>query len=112
MKISKVKVVLKYLTGGVESVVEYILDLFNEMVAKLPAEEVAKYAQLAKDVSVFVGNLCVLIKSEDRRDAAQATAQCFSDLATALLDSKLSKEELDGIVAAVKSAVEDWRKVR
>ena len=109
MKISKLKVVVKYMTGGVESVVEYILDLFNEMVAKLPAEEVAKYAQLAKDVSVFVNNLCVLVKNEAKRNAAKATARCFEDLATSLLDSKMTKEELDGVVESVKAAVKAWK---
>ena len=112
MKISKLKVAVKYLTGGVESVVGYLLDLFNEMVAKLRGEDVAKYAQLAKDISVFVNNLCVLIANEAKRNAARATAQCFADLATSLLDSKLTKEELDGVIDAVKAACEAWRKAK
>jgi len=112
MNISKVKVALKYLTGGIESVIEYLLDLFNEMISKLPAEEVAKYAQLAKDISVFVGNLCVLIKDDKKKIAAQATAQCFADLAVALYDSKMTKTELDALIDEVKAAIKAWKEAK
>jgi len=109
MNISKLKVVLKYMTGGIESVIEYLLDLFNEMIAKLPAEEVAKYAQLAKDVAVFVSNLCVLIPSEAKKVAAKKTAECFEELAAALIDSKMDKEELDVIIEKAKIAIKAWK---
>jgi len=109
MNISKIKVIAKYLTGGIANVIEYLLDLFNEMIQKLPKEEVAKYAQLAKDIAIFVSNCCVLIKDEKKKIAAQATAQCFADLATALLDSSLTKDELDSIIISIKAAVDAWK---
>jgi len=112
MQVSKLKIITKYLTGGIASVIEYLLDLFNEMIAKLPAEEVAKYAQLAKDVAVFVGNLCNLIKSDAKKEAAKKTAEAFDRLATALLDSKMTREELDEVIESVRIAVEAWKEAK
>ena len=109
MNISKFKVVLKYLTGGLASVVEYLLEQFNGLIAKLPAEDVARYAQLAKDIANFLANLCDLISSEPKRNAAKLTADAFADLAAALIDSKITSEELDTIIDAVKAAVAAWK---
>jgi len=113
MKVSKLKVIAKYFTGGIAGVVEYILDLFNEMIQKLPKSEVAKYAQLAKDIANFVANLAnSLISNEAKKKAAIATAQCFADLATALLDANMTKDELDGIIESVKAAIDAWKEAK
>jgi len=113
MKVSKIKVIAKYFTGGLTSVIEYLLDLFNEMIQKLPAAEVAKYAQLAKDVANFVYNLAnTLITNDAKKKAALLTAQAFADLATALLDSTLTKEELETVIASVKAAIEAWKEAK
>ena len=42
MKISKIKVVWKLLTGGVGSVVDYLLDLLNAALAKIDPAQKAK----------------------------------------------------------------------
>jgi len=113
MNISKFKVVTKYLTGGIANVIEYILDLFNEFIKKLPASEVSKYAQVAKDVAVFVQNLAnTLITNEAKKKAALATAQAFEELAKALLDCTLTKDELDVIVDAVQAAIKAWKEAK
>lgn len=109
MKISKAKIIIKYLTGGLASVVEYILDLLNELIAKLPAVEVAKYAQLAKDAANFVQNLTVLITDEKKKRAAAITAQAFADLAAALIDAHITEDELNAVVDRVKEAIDAWK---
>jgi len=113
MNVSKVKMIFKYMTGGFEGIVEYLLDLFNDMIQRLPKDEVAKYAQLAKDIAVFVDNIATaLIKNEAKKLAAKATAQCFADLATALLDSELTEDELDCIIESVKAAIKAWQEAK
>jgi len=83
------------------------------MIQKLPKDEVAKYAQLAKDVANFVQNLAnSLITNEAKKKAALLTAQAFADLATALLDANLTKPELDGIIDAVQDAVKAWKEAK
>jgi len=113
MKVSKLKIIAKYFTGGVAGVAEYVLDLFNEMIQKLPKDEVWKYAQLAKDVANFVHNVAnALIANEAKKAAALATAEAFDRLATALLDANLTKGELDGVVLSIKAAVAAWKEAR
>lgn len=109
MNISKLKIVFKYMTGGVAGVVEYVLDAFNEAAAKLPSEDVAKYAALAGDAAKFVCSCCGLIRDDAKKRAAQMTAAAFADLASALSDAKLTKDELDAVVASVKAAVAAWK---
>ena len=83
------------------------------MIEKLPADEVAKYAQLAQDIANFIRNLCtILIKNEAKKQAAEITAQCFADLATALLDSKITTDELNAIIDSVKAAVKAWKEAK
>lgn len=113
MKISKLKVIAKYFTGGIAGVVEYVLDAFNDLISRLPVAEVAKYAQLAKDVANFVDNVAnILIMNEAKKATAQITAQSFALLATALIDAKITRDELTGIVGAVKESVEAWKKAK
>jgi len=110
MNVSKVKLVLKYMTGGIAGVIEYLLDLFNAMIDKLPKDEVAKYAQLASDISNFIKNLCSsLITDAEKKDAALKTAEAFNELAIALLDAEVTPTELDAITEKIAAAVEAWR---
>lgn len=113
MKVSKIKVAIKYFSGGIAAVAEYLLDLFNEMIQTLPKDEVAKYAQLAKDVASFIDHVCeVLITDHKKQNAARWTAQCFGELALALVDSNVTKDEIAGIVDATQKAIDAWKVIK
>lgn len=111
MKISKMKIIIKYLTGSLAGVAGYVLDEFNQMIDRLPTEEVEKYAQLSADTATFISHLAkTVIAHEGKKEAAVATATCFADLALALKDKKLDQYELKTIIEETKFLIDAWKK--
>lgn len=102
------------LMGGVEGLVEFVLDWFNaNVLAKIKdAEEFAAYAS---DVECFAEYLDGVFNrhqkwmSEARRSALVATINAVREMAMSLKDCKVEKSELDAIVDKVVAAIKAWK---
>lgn len=99
--------------GGWASVAEYCLDLLNDKVlSRLAPEELKKYAVLAQEIAELIRKgVEIFVKSEAGKKAGTATIDAFTHLAKALEDGKITAEELDAEIEAVKAAIEAWKAV-
>lgn len=108
MKISKLKIVFKWIFGGVEGVVDYVLGVLNSFLASESVSEKAGEAlALAEKV------LGYLVKYADWcpskwRDAYNATLDAVSTLVAALSDMNVTKEEAEKAADAFKVAYAEW----
>lgn len=113
----KIKLGFVALFGGVESIVKFLCDWFNERVlAKIKDKEEA--ANYAKDIQSFGDFLKGVMNrhnkwmSEAKRNAYEAIISTIDELAKALEDNKLEPEEIDTIIDRVKEAIDTWKKVK
>jgi len=100
--------------GGVESLVEWALNWFNENVlAKIKdAEEFAAYAADVEAFATFLDGVFQRHQKwmgDARRAALTATIDAVRELATSLKDCKVEKAELDAIVDKVVAAIKAWK---
>lgn len=101
------------LMGGVEGIVEMLLEWFNEKVLQRIKDK-DEFAAYAADVEAFATFLDGVFErhtkwmSEARKDALVATINAVRELAAALKDANVTKDELDAIVDKVKEAVDKW----
>ena len=114
MNISKIKLVITALTGGVAGIIEYLLDLFNDQVlAKIKDKETGlMYLKDVRSLSTCAKEILEnhsAQMSEAKTAAGQKTVDALDELAKALEDFKLEPDELDAIVEKVKAAVEAWK---
>ena len=109
MEISKLKLTWKYLTGGVDSVVEYLLNQFStQVLSKANPEHLAKYCSDVKALSLFIADVVVNHKDdlgEHKTSVAKSIIAGLGDLASALSDGKVTKNELDHIVDEIGAMV-------
>ena len=111
MNISKLTIVWKFLTGGREAVLDYVLDLANNLVAKLEAakqEEIKGYLMTAQTILAALNKYSWLCPQK-WLNAYGLTLTAFADVVQALSDLKLTPEEVTSICAAFKSAYAAWR---
>lgn len=109
MEISKLKLTWKYLTGGVDGVIEYLLDQFSEQVlSKVNPETFPKYCSDIKALSDFIS---VLITNhgddwgEHKTSVVKSIVIGLGDLASALSDGKITKAELDRIIDEIEAMI-------
>ena len=111
ISISKLKLVWKFLTGGREAVLDYVIDVANNLAAKISdakQEEIKGYLASAKSVLAKMSDLTWLCPQKWLA-AYGATLSAFGDLVEALADLKVTAEEIQSVVAAFQTAYSAWR---
>ena len=108
---SKFKIIWKFLFGGREAVLDYILDTANSLVAKISdakQEEVKGYLAQAETILGTLDKYSWLCPQKWLA-AYTATLSAFADVVSAISDLKLTLEETTQIVAAFQTAYAAWR---
>ena len=111
MNISKIKVIWKLLTGGVGSVVDYLLALLNAALAKIDPTKKAKIQavlNLAKQVLSFLDLLQPLCPQK-WQTAYTKTIEAVEDVIDALEDLNITPEELEKVAKAFEEAIKAWK---
>lgn len=111
MNISKLKIAFKYLFGGMEAVVDYLLDIVNQALAAIDPDKRAKiaaaYNTLCKVLATMT-SLAWLVPTK-WQSAYKATLSAVADAANALADFKIEAAELTKVRDAFNAAVLAWR---
>ena len=108
---SKIKIVWKFLFGGREAVLDYILDTANSLVAKISEakqEEVKGYLAQAETILGTLDKYSWLCPQKWLA-AYTATLSAFADVVSAMSDLKLTSDEVTSICAAFQTAYAAWR---
>lgn len=111
MNISAFKCVLKYLTGGVGGVADYLLDALNEVLGKVDPEK-KKTVQAALNVTDKVFSSLLAFKwlcPTKWQTAYSETIEAVTAVSMALSDLVVTKEELETIKSAFAGAVKAWK---
>ena len=111
MNISKLKIVWKFLFGGKEAVLDYVIDVANNLVAEISSAKQAELKGYLKNAQGILDTLTGLkwLCPSKWRKAYSLTISAFADVVTALGDLAISPDEIDGIVTAFQSAYCAWR---
>lgn len=111
MNISKLKIAFKYLFGGMEAVVDYLLDIVNQALAAIDPTKrkkiAAAYNMLCKVLATMT-SLAWLVPTK-WQSAYKATLGAVADAADALADFKIEAAELTKVRDAFNAAVLAWR---
>ena len=110
MNISKFKLVWKFLTGGREAVLDYILEIANNLVGKLATakqDEIKGYLATAEKILDKLDSLSWLCPSK-WQNAYTVTLAAFADVIAALSDLKVTPDEVNGVIAAFQNAYCSW----
>ena len=111
MKISKLKIVWKFLTGGGTGVIDYVLDVGNTIANRLPdakKEEVGRYLATAHNILDTLNSLSWLCPSKWLA-AYEKTVAAFGALVAALDDLNVTKDELTAVCNSFRIAYAAWR---
>lgn len=111
MNISKFKIAIKYLFGGMGSVVDYLLDVLNAALAKIDPENRAK-VQAALNIAEKVLATLIALKwlcPTKWQTAYGETVEAVNAVIDALADLKLEAAELTNIRDAFNAAVMAWK---
>lgn len=111
IKISKLKLAWKFITGGKSGVIDYVLDVANNLAAKIfdaRQDEIAKYLETAKKILSTLKSVEWLCPSK-WRVAYDLTLTAFADLVNALADLKITRDEIDGMAKSFQLAYAEWR---
>ncbi len=113
MNISKLKIALKYIFGGIDSVMEYLLEIVNAALAKIDPANRAKIAAAYNTISRVASTLLALkwLCPTKWQSAYEMTIMAVSDSASALEDFKIETAELTKVKDAFAAAVAAWRAV-
>jgi hypothetical protein len=108
---SKLKIIWKFLFGGREAVLDYLLDTANSLVAKIgdaKQSEVKGYLAQAETILATLNRYSWLCPQK-WLNAYGLTLTAFADVVQALSDLKLTPEEVTSICAAFQTAYAAWR---
>ena len=110
MDISKLKIVWKYLTGGVGAVADYLLALLNACLSNLDPADKAKVQAVLNVADRVLATLTALkwLCPTKWQTAYAATMAAVLAVVTALEDLNIDKGELDAVRDAFAKAVESW----
>lgn len=111
IKISKIKIAWKFITGGREGVLDYALDVANSLADRIPAakrDEISGYFDMATKILNALDALSFLCPAKWRR-AYAVTQAAFADLVSALSDLKLTADETAHVVDSFRVAYAAWR---
>ena len=110
MSISKIKVLWKFLTGGREAVLDYVLEVANNLVARVATakqEEIKGYLSVAQSLLTKLDGYYWLCPAKWQR-AYTVTLAAFADVIAALSDLKVTADEVNGVIAAFQNAYCTW----
>lgn len=111
MEISKAKLIWKFITGGKSGVIDYVLDVANNLAVKIPdarQEKIAKYLETAKKILSSLKSVEWLCPNKWRM-SYDLTIIAFADLVNALADLKITRSEIDGLAKSFQLAYSEWR---
>ena len=111
ISISKFKILWKFLFGGKEAVLDYVIDVANNLLAKLADAEqkqVKDYLAQAQKILATMQSVKWLCPSK-WQEAYGDTVEAFETVVTALNDLNVSTEEIKDCYAAFKTAYSAWR---
>ena len=111
MKISKLKIAWKFMTGGREGVLDYALDVANtfaDRLADAKKDDIGKCLATARNVLDTLVSLSWLCPTK-WQTAYALTLQAFGDLVAALEDLKVTTDELTELRDAFRVAYAAWR---
>ena len=108
---SKLKLIWKFLFGGREGVLDYVLDVANNLVAEISSAKQAELKGYLKNAQGILDTLTGLkwLCPSKWRKAYSLTISAFADVVTALSDLAISSDEITGIVTSFQSAYCAWR---
>lgn len=111
MNISKLKIAIKLLFGGMESVVEYLLDIANAALAAIDPDKRAKVAAAYNTLCRILATMTALawLVPTKWQSAYRMTIAAVSDAADALADFKIEAAELTKVRFSLRAAVIAWR---
>ena len=100
--------------GGITSVLEYILTIFNDKVlSKVSPEDLKKYSGIIVALAEFGEKvLDIYIVDEAKRNALSKTVETLRKLATALEDGKVTSEELELTINEVIETINAWKSIK
>lgn len=111
MNISKLKIVWKWLTGGIGSVADYLLDVLNDALAKVDGNNRQK-VQAALNIANRVLSTLMAIQwlcPTKWQTAYSSTLIAVGDVVGALQDLKVEMHELEKLRDRFAIAVEAWK---
>ena len=111
MNISKFKIAVKLLFGGMESVVDYLLDIANAALAAIDPDKRAKVAAAYNTILNVLATLNALAWLCPARwqSAYRNTIGAVEAVANALMDFTIEPAELTKVKDAFAAAVTAWR---
>ena len=111
MKISKLKLVWKFIAGGREGVLDYALDVANtfaDSLADAKREDLKSCLSTARNIIDTLNSLSWLCPTK-WRIAYDITLSAFGDLVAALDDLKFTPDELTAVCNSFRIAYAAWR---
>lgn len=111
MNISKFKIVVKFLFGGKEAVLDYVIDVANDFVAKLgdqKQEQLKSYVEQARKILAALEKYSNLCPNKWIKPYME-TVEAFSRIVDALDDLKVTPEEIVEIYTSFTEAYSTWR---
>lgn len=112
MNISRFGALWALVTGGWSGLAIYALEGVNSLLAKCDVETLKKTAKIVSSVATTVkGVIEVFVSKEAVKNAAGLTVSALEDLAKALEDGELTKDELDSNIETITSCVNAWKAV-
>ena len=111
MKISYIKIAIKYLFGGKEGVLDYLLDLANSAVALLPQARKDRLAEIIAFLNKLLGlseSLVTWCPAKWRKAWLQ-TSLALAAVVNAAEDLQVTKTELADVIDKFRLAYAAWR---
>lgn len=111
MNVSKLKLLIKYIFGGFDSVVEYLLDIVNRALKSLDPATKERIAAARNVVSAVLSTLDAFqwLCPARWQHAYVSTIVAVQGTLSALSDCEITQDELAKLVPAFKDAVAAWR---
>ena len=97
--------------GGLTSVLEYILNIFNDKVlSKVSTENLRKYSGLIVALAEFGEKVLDLyIVSESKREALSKTVDTLRKVSIALEDGQVTTDELEQAINDLVDTINAWK---
>lgn len=111
MNVSKIKIAFKFIFGGPEAVLDYVMDCANNLADRLPdakREDAKGYFETASKTLRTLDAVSWLVPQK-WRGAWDATVGAFDALVGALEDFRVEKDELAKVADAFRLAYASWR---